>query len=107
MKMNPRVLVTQWPPPSSLNNHSKEWNPERFQVWMNYIMKEHNMRNVDFDNLGMNEWTLISMKKAKHKPRTKTLVQFVECIMEMNPKGRTRGGLLREARQNMRLYKTP
>jgi hypothetical protein len=102
--INPRVLITQWPPPSG-NLYTKEWNPERFSAWVRYTMEAHNMRNQNFVELGMDEQTIISMKTAKAKPRPKTLYKFVKCIMAYNANGRTQNGLLKEASMNMKDYK--
>lgn len=104
--INPRVLITQWPPPSG-NPYTKEWNPERFSAWVRYTMKAHEMRNQHFIDLGMDEQTIISMKMGKSKPRPKTLHKFVMCILQHNPMGRNRNGLLKEASMNMKDYKKP
>lgn len=104
--INPRVLITQWPPPSG-NLYTKQWNPDRFSAWVRYTMEAHQMTNQDFINLGMDEQTIIAMKKGKSKPRPKTLYKFVMCIMKHNPSGRNRNGLLKEASMNMKDYKKP
>jgi hypothetical protein len=70
-------------------------------------MEAHEMRNQHFVDLGMEEQTIIAMKKGKSKPRPKTLYKFVMCIMKHNPSGRSRNGLLKEASMNMKTYKKP
>ena len=104
--INPRVLITQWPPPSG-NLYTNQWNPERFSAWVRYTMQAHQMRNQHFIDLGMDEQTIISLKKGKAKPRPKTLHKFVMCILQHNPMGRNRNGLLKEASMNMKDYKKP
>jgi hypothetical protein len=70
-------------------------------------MQAHEMRNQHFIDLGMDEQTIISLKKGKAKPRPTTLHKFVMCILKHNPMGRNKNGLLKEASMNMKDYKKP
>ena len=101
--INQKVLITQWPPPSDIPKFIG-WNPTRFSVWVQNTMKKHEMTNQHFIKYGMQEQTIISVKKAKYKPQPKTIHHFVMCILKHNPMERTRNGLLKEATMNMKKY---
>lgn len=98
--INQKVLITSWPPPPNIPEFVG-WNPTRFSVWVQNTMKKHKMTNQHFIRYGMQEQTIISVKKGKYKPRKKTIHHFVMCILKHNPMGRTRNGLLKEATMNM------
>ena len=81
--MNPRVLVTQWPP-KHYRNERQEWNPERFSAWVRYTMEFHQITNNEMIEAGMSERTYYGMRKGEVEPKNTTIHAFCKYVVKLS-----------------------
>lgn len=51
--INPKVLITSWPPP---NENYEEFNRKRFRTWFRYMLLAHDIPKSVFTNTNQKEY---------------------------------------------------